>query len=133
MGKLESIIALVDEFVVALAVIFLIIVGLRASGMISTTTAIIVSIIIALAFGIAGYLAALAQLEKPKTGVESLIGEVGEAIEDIAPEGMILIKGEYWRAKNKGNIPIKKGQKVIVKDFKGLLLIVEPLHKEQKT
>jgi len=132
MGKVESIIALIDEFVVALAVIFIIIVGLRASGIISTTTAIIVSIIIAIVFGVAGYLAALAQLEKPKTGVESLIGEVGEAIEDLAPEGMILIKGEYWRAKYKGDTPIKKGEKVVVKDFKGLLLIVEPLHKEQK-
>src|SRR4030042_6760158 len=39
------------------------------------------------------------------TGAEGMIGETGKVTEPLNPAGMILIKGEYWKAKSiEGNI-----------------------------
>ncbi len=70
-------------------------------------------------------LAIKAHKRKPTTGKEGLIGLVGEVKEDLSPEGMVLIKGEIWRAKAKGDKTIEKGKKVKVVDVRDLTLIVE--------
>jgi membrane-bound serine protease (ClpP class) len=36
------------------------------------------------------------------TGVEGLVGEVGKALSELAPEGKVLVHGEYWDARSKG-------------------------------
>jgi len=53
-----------------------------------------------------------ARLQKPTTGMEGLIGEVGIASTSIAPEGKVSIHGEFWTATSDGNI--EKGEKVQV-------------------
>ncbi len=70
-------------------------------------------------------LAIKAHKRKPTTGKEGLIGLVGEVKEDLSPEGMVLIKGEIWRAKAKGDKTIEEGKKVKVVDVRDLTLIVE--------
>lgn len=72
------------------------------------------------------YLGFRAQMRKTKTGIEGLIGEKGEAITDINPEGKILIQGEIWNAYSKE--PIKKGEKVKVVKVEGLTLKVEKIN-----
>jgi len=63
-------------------------------------------------------------LKKPKVvGMEAMIGQVGEATTDIAPKGMIRIKGELWTASSEERIG--KGEKVVVVDIKGIELIVK--------
>jgi membrane-bound serine protease (ClpP class) len=63
-------------------------------------------------------------MKKPAiVGREELIGKSGIAITDLAPKGLVKIKGESWSAICKTRI--KKGEKVIVKDVKGVTLIVK--------
>ncbi len=56
-------------------------------------------------------------------GREAMVGQVGVAITDIAPDGMVRLKGELWRATSEKRI--REGDEVMVKDVKGLVLIVE--------
>ncbi len=63
-------------------------------------------------------------MKKPVTvGRETMIGQVGVATTDIAPDGMVRLKGELWRATSEKRI--REGEEVVVKDVKGLVLIVE--------
>jgi membrane-bound serine protease (ClpP class) len=68
-----------------------------------------------------------AQKKQVTTGKEGLIGEQGNAIENINPEGSIEIHGEIWKAYS--NEKIKKGQKVeIIKvDSKHLIVKVKAI------
>jgi len=40
--------------------------------------------------------------QPPMTGKEGLVGEVGRAIGEIAPEGKVAVHGEYWDARSTG-------------------------------
>ena len=65
---------------------------------------------------------------KRATGVDELLGEVGEMMEPVeamGTKGMVLIHGELWRAV--ANQPIPKGAHVRVDKVQGLTLIVEPV------
>ncbi len=64
-----------------------------------------------------------ARLQKPTTGMEGLVGEVGIAVTDIDPEGKVLVHGEYWNAFSEERI--EKDQKVEVIRVKNLKLQVK--------
>jgi len=64
------------------------------------------------------------QWKKPVTGREGLLGKVGIAKTDLAPEGTIFIHGERWQACAEDET-IKEGEEVEVLEVKGLNLIVE--------
>lgn len=69
-------------------------------------------------------LAVKGQKIKPATGMEGIVGEIGETIAPLEPTGMIYIHGEMWRAESvSGNI--EKGQKVRVTGIRDLTLFVE--------
>jgi len=57
------------------------------------------------------------------TGSEALVGARGEAREEIAPEGMVYVRGALWRAIAEGG-PIHAGAPVRVVGRKGLQLQV---------
>jgi membrane-bound serine protease (ClpP class) len=61
---------------------------------------------------------------KPVSGVEGMIGAVGETLDVLQPVGMIRIHGELWRAESGGEM-IAGGQKVRVTAVKNLTLLVE--------
>lgn len=70
--------------------------------------------------------------QKIVSGVEGLIGEIGEAGTDLDPEGEIFIHGERWRGEiiQQDGAPLEKckvskGQKVVVKNVIGLKLKVK--------
>ncbi len=69
--------------------------------------------------------------KKVITGKEGLIGEKGRVIEELNPEGMVFIHGEYWKAKSKSGL-IEKDKKIKVVDVEGLLLIVEEMNNEKE-
>jgi membrane-bound serine protease (ClpP class) len=56
-------------------------------------------------------------------GAEALIGAVGDAREEIAPEGLVFVRGALWRATTMGG-PIHQGAPVRVVGRKGLQLQV---------
>jgi len=68
---------------------------------------------------------------KPTTGKEGITGEIGEAREDMNPEGLVFVQGELWMATSEEE-DIIKGDKVIVKNVDGLKLIVSKINKKKE-
>jgi len=73
--------------------------------------------IFAIGFGIK------AQSRKPTTGIEGIIGEIGETISNLEPEGQIRVHGELWNAESLDG-SISKGTKVKVTQVSNLKLMV---------
>ena len=67
------------------------------------------------------------RLRRPILGDEGIVGAIGEARTDIAPEGTVFTKGALWRARTM-ETGIAAGSKVEIKATEGLVLLVEPLH-----
>jgi membrane-bound serine protease (ClpP class) len=65
-----------------------------------------------------------AQKKKTVTGVEGLVGEIGETVTDLAPTGEIKVHGEFWKAESIAG-EIKKGEKVEVVEVSNLKLNVK--------
>jgi membrane-bound serine protease (ClpP class) len=80
------------------------------------TTALIVLFI--------GHRAVMSFRSSVTTGAEGLIGTLGSALSDLAPEGAVFVHGERWRAGSAA--PIRAGQSVRVVAVQGLYLTVEP-------
>lgn len=92
--------------------------------------AIGVAVLVTLVFFFSVMTAALrVRLRRPITGEEGIVGTIGEATTDIAPEGTVLSKGMLWRARTM-EMGIAAGAKVEVKATEGLVLLVEPLHED---
>ncbi len=71
------------------------------------------------------------RLRRPITGEEAIVGTIGEAKTDIAPEGTVFTKGTLWRARTM-ETGIAAGSKVKVMATEGLVLLVEPLHDHEE-
>jgi membrane-bound serine protease (ClpP class) len=71
-----------------------------------------------------------AQRRKPTTGQEGLIGEIGETVDQLNPDGTIRVHGEFWKATSTAG-KISKNTQVRIVSVKDLSLIVEP-HKSIK-
>lgn len=56
-------------------------------------------------------------------GADALIGAVGEAREDLLPEGLVFVRGALWKAVAQGG-PIPAGSRVLVVGRNGLQLAV---------
>ncbi|MCF8050712.1 MAG: nodulation protein NfeD [Desulfobacterales bacterium] len=64
-----------------------------------------------------------AQVSKTHTGLDGLIGEIGQVRQDIDPEGKVFVHGELWKAT--ADEAIRTGTKVKVVEAEGLILKVE--------
>jgi membrane-bound serine protease (ClpP class) len=62
---------------------------------------------------------------RPTTGLEGIVGEVGEAMEDLAPSGKIFVRGEIWEARKVGEGEVRKDDRVRVTAASGLRLTVK--------
>jgi len=62
----------------------------------------------------------------PTIGREWMVGEVGEVVEDVAPDGVIKIDGALWKARTNRATPVVAGDRVRVAAVEGLVLEVEP-------
>ena len=58
------------------------------------------------------------------SGREEMLGTCGEALEDFAAEGWMRIHGETWRVRS--SRPVRRGERLRVRDIDGLILIAEP-------
>ena len=61
--------------------------------------------------------------EKVQTGVENLVGAIGEVTERLSPSGHIRVEGELWRARSSSEL--LPGSRVRVVAVHGLTLEVE--------
>jgi membrane-bound serine protease (ClpP class) len=66
-----------------------------------------------------------AQMRRPKTGADGILGEVGVVKQKLAPQGRVLVHGELWKAVCPTTVT--KGKKVRVTAVEGLTLSVEPI------
>ena len=94
-----------------------------------------VAIIIALFLGAVVFITHKAIIpsfhKKQVTGAEGLIGVEGEVIEPLTPVGVILTKGEYWKAKSVGE-NIAAGEEVEILSVNGLTLTVKPKNRSSR-
>jgi membrane-bound serine protease (ClpP class) len=70
-----------------------------------------------------------AQRLKPATGSESMIGETGEAKDELNPVGMVFLHGESWQAESLSGA-IHLGEKIRVKSRNGFKLFVEKVQSQ---
>lgn len=72
--------------------------------------------------------------KKVTTGIEGIIGEKGKVKIELNPEGMVFVRGEYWKAicKDKNEV-IKKDEEIKVVGNDGLKLIVEKVNEEKES
>ena len=60
-------------------------------------------------------------------GDRSMVGARGLTTDRLAPSGFIQVRGELWKAEVWGSgRPIEKGERVEVREMKGLTLFVQP-------
>jgi membrane-bound serine protease (ClpP class) len=72
-----------------------------------------------------------ARANKVVTGVQGLIGEIGLTQSALSPQGKVFVHGELWDAIASANVPA--GQRVIVRQVKGLQLSVDPTPSTKQT
>lgn len=88
---------------------------------------IVLAILTFLFFSFAIGLGLKAQRKKTQTGLEGMIGEIGEVISELNPEGQIRVHGEIWNAVSIDNQRIEIGSKVEVVDYHNLQLKVKKI------
>jgi membrane-bound serine protease (ClpP class) len=89
--------------------------------------AIILMVVAVVAFFVTAMpVAVRSRFSTPTIGRESLVGEAGEAAVDIAPDGVVLLRGARWRARTNRATPIRAGAAIRVVEVDGLVLEVEP-------
>jgi membrane-bound serine protease (ClpP class) len=94
---------------------------LRLSWGVIVTTVLAVTLF----FLVAVTKAVQAHRRRPVTGIEGLIGECGTAESDLAPEGKVFVRGEYWDAASSERIA--KGERVVVVAVEGMRVGVRKL------
>ena len=63
----------------------------------------------------------------PTIGRNWMIGEIGEVVEDVSPDGVVRIRDALWRARVNRATPVTVGDQVRVVEIDGLWLEVEPI------
>jgi membrane-bound serine protease (ClpP class) len=67
-----------------------------------------------------------ARFSTPTIGREELVGEMGKAEADVAPDGLVRVRDALWRARTNRATPIHAGDRVRVVAVEGIVLEVEP-------
>ena len=62
--------------------------------------------------------------QKQVTGAEGMIGLEGKVVTSLAPEGLIKVRGELWKASSTSNSAINADEEVLVVGLEGLKLLV---------
>ncbi len=68
----------------------------------------------------------------PTIGREWMIGEQGEAVTDVAPDGTVRVRNALWRARTNRATPLDAGDAVVVAGLDGLVLEVESTDPERR-
>jgi membrane-bound serine protease (ClpP class) len=63
----------------------------------------------------------------PTIGREWMIGELGDVVEDVDPDGVVSVGAARWRARTNRATPVTAGEQVRVVAIDGVTLEVEPL------
>lgn len=66
----------------------------------------------------------------PTIGRESMVGELGEAVADVRPDGIVRVRGALWPAHANRSTPVTAGQAIRVVAIEGPRLQIEPVAEE---
>ncbi|MGB9665432.1 MAG: NfeD family protein [Ignavibacteria bacterium] len=94
---------------------------------ISYQVIIVLAILTFLFFSFAIGLGIKAQKRKATTGIEGMIGEIGEVITELNPTGQVRVHGEIWTAISIDNQKIDENSKVEVVEIQNLKLKVKKI------
>lgn len=86
------------------------------------TTALPIALVLAIGTAVITYYGAQALRQPATTGKEAMIGSVGQAVNDLNPEGLVRVGGELWVAE--APEPISEGSRVQVLEVRGAKLRV---------
>jgi membrane-bound serine protease (ClpP class) len=67
-----------------------------------------------------------ARFATPTIGREWMVGELGDAVEAVDPDGIVRVRDATWRAHTNRATPIAAGGRVRVVAIDGIVLEVEP-------
>jgi membrane-bound serine protease (ClpP class) len=109
MGEVSSVVDLLGALMRLL--------GLEENALFPAIALLIVFFLFAIPVGL------LAQARKARTGAEGIVGETGEAVTDLRPEGKVFVHSEYWNAVS--DEPVTAGEAVRVVGSRGMVLRVE--------
>jgi membrane protein implicated in regulation of membrane protease activity len=73
-----------------------------------------------------GMFTVMGKKKRVRTGFEEMVDKEALVLEDIDPEGKVQIDSEIWDATGRGR-RFRKGERVRVCGYEGLMLVVEPL------
>ncbi|HYF44661.1 MAG TPA: NfeD family protein [Acidimicrobiales bacterium] len=68
----------------------------------------------------------------PTIGREWMVGEEGEAVTAVAPDGTVRVRDALWRARTNRATPLAAGDGVVVAGLDGLVLEVESVDPERR-
>jgi len=81
---------------------------------------------LSLFLGLIGWLVTRAQLQRPKSGVEALVGQKAVVRSWSGRSGKVFVRGEIWQAESWDPLGLQPGQSVHIQSVSGLVLGVEP-------
>ena len=93
-------------------------------------SALVISLLVlsAPAVALAAYIIHASRQQKYSRSPLNLVGRVASVERALAPEGFVLIEGELWRARVRGEAVVERGgPRVRVVGASGCVLEVEPL------
>ena len=118
------ILAIVGTLLEEAALAALILWGLPLLGIHLPLAVLIVLMAALVAFAVVTYrLGSRALKKKPVVGLPDMVGTKGKVVSQLAPKGLVRIKGELWEATS-SNVNIGVGEEIIVLGQDGLRLIV---------
>ncbi len=85
---------------------------------------------LAAVFGVLAWNVSRSQTRPLFSGAERLATEIGVADTDLAPEGLVLVQSELWKAV--ADVPVRAGEKVRILSVNGLELRVRRLEPGEK-
>ena len=71
------------------------------------------------------------QKKPPVTGLDGLMGAVGDVRTPLSPRGSVFLQGERWRAETADGSMVATGTDVRVVGVRGFTLVVEPVDTER--
>jgi membrane protein implicated in regulation of membrane protease activity len=87
-------------------------------GVVALVVALVIDVI-EVAFGLW-----YSKRRRPSVGADALLGAIGVALAELAPDGQVRVNGEIWRARCIEGCDA--GEEVVVRGVDGLTLDVEP-------
>jgi len=122
------ILAIVSLILEEAAIAVIVLMGLPRLGINLPLPGLIVVMVLWLVYGVVIYrIGSRALRREPLVSLPDMLGGRGKVVSQLAPEGLVRIKGELWVAKSVEK-KIDVGQKIIVVEQDGLKLVVRENH-----